>query len=69
MVVMTIMNSTLGSALPSNAVPYIMEEFRIDSETQKYLPISVYLIGESRRWKERERKVISMAVAESLNPC
>lgn len=42
----TITNSTLGSSLPSNAVPYIAAEFGVVSSPQKVLPISVYIIGE-----------------------
>ncbi|KAK0706947.1 major facilitator superfamily domain-containing protein [Lasiosphaeria miniovina] len=42
---MLIVNSTMGSALPSNALPFIMDEWGIVSEQQKVLPISVYLIG------------------------
>jgi len=41
-----IVNSTMGSSLPSNAIPYIAAEWQIESEQQKVLPISVYLIGE-----------------------
>ena len=43
---MLIVNSTMGSALPSNALPFITDEWDIVSDQQKVLPISVYLIGE-----------------------
>jgi hypothetical protein len=46
MVMMLIINSTMGSALPSNALPFITNEWNIVSQQQKVLPISVYLIGE-----------------------
>jgi len=42
---MTIINSTMGSALPSNAIPFLAAEWGIESQTMKVLPISVYLIG------------------------
>ncbi|KAK1761192.1 major facilitator superfamily domain-containing protein [Echria macrotheca] len=42
---MLIINSTMGSALPSNALPFIAAEWDITSQQQKVLPISVYLIG------------------------
>jgi hypothetical protein len=45
-VVIVITNSTMGSALPSNAIPYITAEWGVTSSSQKVLPISVYLIGE-----------------------
>ena len=43
---MTIINSTMGSSLPSNAIPYIAQDWNIQSESQMVLPISMYLIGE-----------------------
>ncbi|KAK4453026.1 polyamine transporter 3 [Podospora aff. communis PSN243] len=45
MVMMLIVNSTMGSALPSNALPFITAEWNIKSKQQMVLPISVYLIG------------------------
>jgi MFS family permease len=42
---MTILNSTMGSSLPSMAIPFIVREFGVTSTTQKVLPISFYLIG------------------------
>lgn len=44
---MLIVNSTMGSALPSNALPFIAAEWQVKSEQQIVLPISVYLVGES----------------------
>ena len=35
----------MGSALPSLAIPNIVEDFGITSQAGKVLPISVYLIG------------------------
>ncbi|TDZ39656.1 Citrinin biosynthesis cluster MFS transporter mrr1 [Colletotrichum spinosum] len=35
----------MGSALPSNAIPFITAEWGITNEQQQVLPISVYLIG------------------------
>jgi MFS family permease len=40
-----VVNSTLGSALPSNAIPYICKEFGITSSTAQILPLSMYLVG------------------------
>lgn len=40
-----IINSTMGSALPSMAIPSIAEEFGVTSQEQMVLPISIYLIG------------------------
>ncbi|KAL3458964.1 major facilitator superfamily domain-containing protein [Aspergillus heterothallicus] len=40
-----VMNSGVSSSLPSNAVPYIFEDFNIDDESQSSLPTSVFLLG------------------------
>ncbi|KAH8175414.1 major facilitator superfamily protein [Sarocladium implicatum] len=40
-----VVNSTMGSALPSMAIPFIAATFGVTSEQQLVLPISVYLIG------------------------
>ena len=40
-----VVNSTLGSSLPSNAIPFISKEFNITSSTTKILPLSMYLLG------------------------
>lgn len=39
------MNSTLGSSLPSNAIPFIGSYFNITDQNQLILPISIYLCG------------------------
>ena len=43
--VIGVLNSTLGSALPSGAVTYIAAEFEIEKEEELVLPISLFLIG------------------------
>ena len=43
--IVTTINSTLGSALPSGATTYIAIYFNITIQAQLVLPISVYLIG------------------------
>jgi MFS family permease len=40
-----IVNSTMGSALPSMAIPSIMDEFGVSSDVQRVLPVSIFLIG------------------------
>ncbi|RNJ59531.1 hypothetical protein D7B24_002140 [Verticillium nonalfalfae] len=42
---MLIINSTMGSALPSNAIPYISEQWNIASPQRQILPICVFMIG------------------------
>ncbi|EEY19202.1 polyamine transporter 3 [Verticillium alfalfae VaMs.102] len=42
---MLIINSTMGSALPSNAIPYISEQWNIASPQGQILPICVFMIG------------------------
>lgn len=42
---MLVINSTMGSALPSMAIPKITSEYGVTSQEQMVLPISVYLIG------------------------
>ena len=39
------LSSTLGSTLPSNAIPYIADTFSVTSQTQRILPISLYIFG------------------------
>ncbi|KAL1896824.1 hypothetical protein Sste5346_004457 [Sporothrix stenoceras] len=41
----SIINSTMGSALPSNAVPFMAKEWGVTSTTQMVLPVSTYLVG------------------------
>jgi hypothetical protein len=43
--ILTVINSTLSSSLPSCAVAYIAKDFRIESKEQLALPISMFLIG------------------------
>ncbi|RWA05804.1 hypothetical protein EKO27_g9312 [Xylaria grammica] len=40
-----VVNSTLGSALPSGAVTFIAADFHIGSDLLLTLPISLYLVG------------------------
>ena len=40
-----VINSTLGSSLPSNAINYIAPYFHVTSEQQLVLPISLFLVG------------------------
>ncbi|KAF3766489.1 MFS general substrate transporter [Cryphonectria parasitica EP155] len=41
----TVVNSTMASSLPSNAIPYMMEEWHVNSTSQQVLPISMFLVG------------------------
>ncbi|CAK7568506.1 MAG: hypothetical protein SEPTF4163_006499 [Sporothrix epigloea] len=41
----SIINSTMGSSLPSNAVPAMTKEWGVTSTTQMVLPVSIYLVG------------------------
>ncbi|EGD97397.1 membrane transporter [Trichophyton tonsurans CBS 112818] len=43
--IMNVLNSTLGSSLPSGAISYIAREFNIRSAEQLTLPISLFLLG------------------------
>lgn len=43
--ILIVLNTTMGSSLPSNAVPYICETFHITSSYDKALPISMYIVG------------------------
>lgn len=40
-----VVNSTMGSSLPSNALPFISKYFNITQSSGKILPISIYLVG------------------------
>lgn len=42
---LVVVNSTMGSSLPSNAIPFISAEFNITSSYDDILPISMYLVG------------------------
>lgn len=43
--IVAVMNSTLGSSLPSNAIDYIAPYFQVTNEQQLVLPISLFLVG------------------------
>ncbi len=40
-----VINSTMGTSLPSNAIPVISKHFNITSSYAQILPISMYLLG------------------------
>ena len=40
-----IINSTMGSSLPSMAVPYIAKEWDVTAQEQMALPIATFLMG------------------------
>ena len=42
---LTVLNSTIGSSLPSGAISFIAEEFHVTSSQQLVLPISLFLVG------------------------
>lgn len=42
---MQVLNSTIGSSLPSGASKYIVADFNITDETKLVLPISLFLVG------------------------
>lgn len=42
---LAVLNSTLGSALPSGAIDFIGPYFHVTNEEQLVLPISLYLVG------------------------
>ena len=43
--IMSVINSTLGSSLPANAVVFIVEDFGVTDDLQFALPISCFLMG------------------------
>lgn len=43
--ILLVFNSTISSAITSNAMPYIAADFGVTGDIQMYLPVSVYLIG------------------------
>ncbi|KAL9049170.1 MAG: hypothetical protein Q9206_005656 [Seirophora lacunosa] len=43
--IVSVVNSTLGSSLPSGASDYLADEFHITSQAQLVLPISLFLVG------------------------
>lgn len=42
--ILTVIHSTLGSSLPSNAVPFIVQSYGVTDELQSVLPISTFLM-------------------------
>ncbi|KAL4914672.1 major facilitator superfamily domain-containing protein [Aspergillus aurantiobrunneus] len=42
---LSVVNSGVSSSLPSNAVPYIMENFNMEDDTQSSLPTGIFLLG------------------------
>ena len=42
---LVVVNSTMGSSLPSNALPLISDYFHVSSPSVEILPISMYLLG------------------------
>lgn len=40
-----VVNGTLGTGLPANAIPFISKEFNIASPAAQILPLSIYLLG------------------------
>ncbi|KUL85570.1 hypothetical protein ZTR_08051 [Talaromyces verruculosus] len=42
---MQVLNSTIGSSLPSGATKYIAADFNVTDETKLVLPISLFLVG------------------------
>ena len=43
--IISVVNSTFGSSLPSGAIEFISIDFHIKDQTQLVLPISLYLVG------------------------
>lgn len=43
--IISVINSTLGSSLPSGAINYISKDFHVTNEQQLVLPISLFLVG------------------------
>ncbi|KAL6720483.1 hypothetical protein ACLMJK_002407 [Lecanora helva] len=43
--IVSVLNSTLGSSLPSEAINYIAKYFHVTNEQQLVLPISLFLVG------------------------
>ena len=43
--IVAVVNSTLGSSLPSGAVDHLAEYFHVKSQAQLVLPISLFLVG------------------------
>ncbi|KAL8715612.1 MAG: hypothetical protein Q9220_000949 [cf. Caloplaca sp. 1 TL-2023] len=43
--IVSVINSTLGSSLPSGAIEYLADYFHVTSQAQLVLPISLFLVG------------------------
>lgn len=43
--IVSVINSTLGSSLPSGAIDYLANYFHVTSQAQLVLPISLFLVG------------------------
>jgi len=43
--IIAVINSTLGSSLPSGAINYISKDFHVTNDQQLVLPISLFLVG------------------------
>lgn len=43
--IISVLNSTLGSSLPSGAIAFMIPYFKVTHEEQFELPISLYLVG------------------------
>ncbi|KAL8975142.1 MAG: hypothetical protein Q9197_000628 [Variospora fuerteventurae] len=43
--IVSVVNSTFGSSLPSGAIDYLAEYFHVTSQAQLVLPISLFLVG------------------------
>lgn len=43
--ILTVLNSTIGSSLPSGAISFIAKDFDVTSSQELVLPISLYLVG------------------------
>ena len=42
---LVVLNSSMGSSLTGNAIPYITKEFDVQSQVQSALPMSMFLVG------------------------
>lgn len=42
---LVVLNSSMGSSLTGNAIQFITKEFAVESQLQKALPMSIFLVG------------------------
>lgn len=42
---LVVLNSSMGSSLTGNAIQSITKEFAVESQLQKALPMSIFLVG------------------------